>query len=66
MSDWTKIYTTSFPWKAELIEGLLKDNGIPCVIMNKQDSVYLFGQLELYVPQQDVITAMSVLETSEE
>lgn len=62
MKDWVKIYATSQAWQAKLIEGRLNEDGISCVAMNKQDSAYLFGSIELYVPASDVVRAKSILE----
>ena len=45
----------------ELKCALLKSHGINAVIINKQDSSYLFGESELYVPQDVVIRAKRVL-----
>jgi hypothetical protein len=50
---WTKIYTTSDPIKAELIKQLLEENGIEAVLLNKQDSSYLFGEVQVLVPEKD-------------
>jgi hypothetical protein len=47
---WQKIYTTRKPAEASIIQGMLEENNIPVQIMNKQDSSYHFGDIELYVP----------------
>lgn len=55
---WELIYTTSNPYQAEIIRASLEENNIDCVIINKQDSSYLiFGEIELYVKHDDVISA---------
>jgi hypothetical protein len=46
---------------AELKCGLLKEQGFNAVVINKQDSSYLFGEAELYVPQDEVIRAKRIL-----
>jgi len=66
MKDWVVVYTTEHAWQAELIEGVLRDQGIDCVILNKQDSLYLFGHIELYVKADDVIAAKKTLESTTE
>lgn len=62
MKDWTKIYSTAHSWQAKLIEGRLNEEGIPCVSMNKKDSAYLFGSIELFVPADQVLKAKAILE----
>ncbi len=47
--NWTVAYSTSKPWQAEIAKQILEDNGIAAVIINKQDSSYLFGEAEVYV-----------------
>ena len=64
--NWVKIYSTGVSYKAELLKGLLKDNGIEAVIINKKDSAYLFGELELYVHIDQVVKAKHILTTTGE
>ena len=47
--NWVVIYSTSKPWQAEIAKQVLEDNGIEAVVINKQDSSYLFGEAEVYV-----------------
>lgn len=59
---WIKIYTTTAPNKAEIIKGMLEENGIHSVIINKQDSSYLiFGEAELYVNREDSVKAINLI-----
>jgi hypothetical protein len=64
--NWTKIFTTGKPYQAELLKGLLEENNIDCIIINKQDSAYLFGDLELYVDAEDIIVAKRIIEKHNE
>lgn len=50
MSDWFKLYTTRNYAEATIIKGMLEENNIAVFILNKQDSSYLVGDIELYVP----------------
>ena len=63
--NWVKIYSTSANYKAELLKGLLLENGINAIIVNKKDSSYLFGELELYVMSDDAIQAKHIITTQE-
>lgn len=48
---WFLLYATrNFP-QASIIKGMLEENSVPVVLVNKQDSSYVnFGDIELYVP----------------
>jgi len=47
--DWQLIYTTDTAVKAELVRKTLEKQGLHVVIINKRDSSYLIGEMELYV-----------------
>jgi len=64
--NWTKIYSTGVAYKAELLKGLLFENDIEAIIVNKQDSAYLFGELELYVSAEEAVKAKHIITTHEE
>lgn len=61
--DWIKIYSTGVAYKAEILKGLLIENNIDAVIINKKDSSYGFGELELYVNTDDVVKAKHIITT---
>ena len=51
MKGWYKIYATRNYAEANIIKGMLEENNVNVVILNKLDSSYLaFGDIELYVP----------------
>lgn len=63
---WVKIYTSTQRHQVDLLEGLLQHYGIAVVIINKQDSPYgLFGEIELYVQQQQALEALSIINLNE-
>jgi hypothetical protein len=65
MSDWFKLYTTRNYTEANIIKGMLEENNITVVILNKLDSSYLsFGEIELYVPQHLKDIAKQLLDKS--
>ncbi len=47
---WTKVYETGDPHWARIVEGSLQSMGVHAVAMNKRDSSYGFGFVELWVP----------------
>jgi hypothetical protein len=61
MDNWQKIFSTRNPAEASIIQGMLEGNQIPVQLLNKQDSIYLFGDLQIYVPIQYLETAKQLL-----
>jgi hypothetical protein len=63
MTDWKKIYESTSTIKAQLAKAYLMDeHKIEAVILNKQDSSYLFGLCEVHVPLKDAVLAKFLLE----
>lgn len=51
MKNWFLLYTTKNYTEASIIKGMLEENEIRALVLNKQDSNYLsFGEIEVYVP----------------
>ena len=63
--DWIKVKTTHKLYIAELWKSNLADKGVWSVIINKKDSSYLIGEIELYVKSEDFAQAESILENIE-
>ncbi|NLU94107.1 DUF2007 domain-containing protein [Chitinophaga sp. Ak27] len=62
--DWVKIFSSDRPFEAEIVKGMLLENGIDAVLLNRQSSSYnitLPGQAELYVHQSQEETAKSLV-----
>lgn len=62
MNGWQVVYSDGFPPAVELRRSVLEENGIPAVILNKRDSSYLFGFVELLVQDEDADRARAVLQ----
>lgn len=60
-SEWKKIFATGDLFYAELARTKLIDKGIECKSLNKQDSAYLFGEIELYVQAEEVVKAKYII-----
>ena len=58
---WEAIYSTNQLYEAEMAKDMMADNGIECVIMNKQDSIYRFGEIEVCVPVEEVLKAKQLI-----
>jgi hypothetical protein len=51
MKKWMLLYTTTSLPQANIVKGMLEENNVPVMMMNKQDSSYVnFGEIELHVP----------------
>jgi hypothetical protein len=59
--NWEAIYSTDRLYEAEMVKGMMADNDIECVIMNKQDSTYRFGEIEVCVPTEEVFKAKQLI-----
>lgn len=59
--DQVHIYSTGLPYLAELIRQMLADHNIKAFIVNKQDSAYKIGDIELYVHRDSVIRAKMLI-----
>ena len=61
-SNWEVLYVTRHPYKAEILKGVLEENEIQAVIINKQDSAYVvIGEIEVYVKRNDLVKAIQIL-----
>ena len=60
-TDQVHIYSIGNPYQAELIRQMLSDHNIHSFIVNKQDSAYKFGDIELYVHRDHVIRAKMLI-----
>ena len=60
------IYSTGQPYVAELVRQMLTDHNIQSFIVNKQDSAYKFGDIDLFVNRDHVIRAKMLIREFEE
>ncbi len=59
---WEVLFTSDKAYRVEIMKGLLEEEDIPSVIMNKQDSSYLiFGEVQLLVRRNDILRAEQIL-----
>ncbi|MCK5136031.1 MAG: DUF2007 domain-containing protein [Bacteroidales bacterium] len=65
-SDLVHIYSAGSPYVAELVRQMLTDRNIQSFIINKQDSAYKFGDIELFVHRDEVIRAKMLIREFEE
>lgn len=63
---WKKLKTYNSAIEAEIVKQMLEENDIPSVLLNKQDSSYLFGKIELFVHERFEDHALQLINDSEE
>ena len=66
-NNWIKVASSKQAYQIELLKGMLEENNIIAVSVNKKDSSYLaFGEIELFVESKDVIQAKNLIKTQNE
>lgn len=60
--NWVRIYSSNQQHQINLLKGILKDNEVDSIEINKQDSFYMIGEIELHVQRQDVMKAQYIIE----
>jgi len=59
--NWKVVYTADRLYKVELVKGLLDQAKIESVIMNKKDSEFPVGDVELFVDDKDYDKAREIV-----
>jgi hypothetical protein len=59
------VYSTGTEYLAELLKQILEENNITALIINRQDSSYHFGDIEVYVKSEDFAKAKQMSEEFE-
>ena len=60
-SDWALIFTSNQAHEIAFANALLEENNIKAFTVNKQDSSYIFGEIELYVEDEFKYQAQLIL-----
>ncbi len=63
--NWVMIYSSSSLIEVELRHGLLQCEEIESIVVNKKDSLYLIGEVELYVKQGDALRARQFISNTD-
>jgi hypothetical protein len=61
-NNWICVYQTPKEYKAEIAKEILFENQIQAVSINKKDSSYLFGYIEIYVDKEQALKAKHLLQ----
>lgn len=67
--DWIKVFGSKSPFEAEIIKGMLLENDIEAVLVNRQDSSFgsmLPGMDEVYVHTSNESKARELIAASRE
>ena len=60
----TSVYTTDKIHQSEIIRSLLEQNGIEPFILNKRDSMYPIGYIEVFVSEENAEDARKIIEAA--
>lgn len=59
---WELLYSSDKEYRIEILRGLLEEEEIMCVVMNKQDSSYItIGEIEILVRRSDFLRANQIV-----
>jgi hypothetical protein len=61
MALWQKVYEDNQLYRAEIVRAVLDDRGLDPVLINKQDTAYKFGNIEVRVAPDNVIKALKII-----
>lgn len=67
--DWVKVFGSNISFEAEIIKGMLLENEIDAVVVNRQDSSFvqmLPGMDEVYVHNSNEAKARELIAASQE
>lgn len=60
-NEWVKLTTVANLAEAEMIRGMLAENGIETSIMNKEDSSFLIGYVQVFVYENQLREAKQLI-----
>ena len=63
--NWILVHSSNKEYLAEMIRQMLANNGIESLLINKKDSNYLFGEIEIYTVPDNVMKAKLLIEKFE-
>ena len=60
--DWVKVFTNAKSHLVEMAKQLLESEGYETIVMNQQDSSYLFGHIFLLVKKENETECIKLIE----
>lgn len=64
-NDRVAVYTTNKMYEAEIVREILGDHGINSFLLDKMDSAYKFGEIEIHVLREYVIRSKRLIQEFE-
>lgn len=62
MENWIKVFEDGMQVRAEIVRGVLLENDIQAVVLNKKETVYqIFGTHQVLVKREDVLQATKLI-----
>lgn len=63
MDNWIKVFETEKQIRAEIVKGVLEENEIKAVVLNKKETVYqIFGTYQVLVLKEDQPLATYIIQ----
>jgi hypothetical protein len=63
MDNWVKVFETEKQIRAEIVKGVLEENEIKAVVLNKKETVYqIFGTYQVLVLKEDILLATNLIQ----
>lgn len=63
MQSWIKVFENQNQIRAEIVKGVLEENGIAAVVMSKKETAYqVLGTYEVLVPHGDAVAALQLIQ----
>ena len=59
--DWRLVFSTDKSYEAEMIRSFLESAGIVPFVMNRRDSSFLFGDVDVYVSPEQEEQALAII-----
>lgn len=65
MENWIKVFEDGMQIRAEIVKGILVENEIHAVVLNKKDTAYqMFGNYQVLVKRDDAIQATKLIQNA--
>lgn len=65
MENWIKVFEDGMQVRAEIVKGILLENKIQAVVLNKKETVYqIFGTYEVLVKRDDAMNATKLIQNA--
>ena len=63
--DWRLVYSTDKSYEAEMIRGFLESAGLAPIVLNRRDSSFLLGDIDIYVSPEQEEQALSIIKNTD-